>query len=139
MADPRCVFSWTDEYKVNVEVLDQQHRELFDVVNELEQALHVGEGNAITDRILDRLVTYAGLHFAAEESLMKRYDFPGLATHQIQHDMFRSKILVLLERHRAAKPGVAVELLLFLQTWLKTHVLKTDKEYSAFLNARGVR
>jgi hemerythrin len=29
--------------------------------------------------------------------------------------------------------------MLFLHTWLKSHLMKTDKQYSAFLNARGVR
>jgi hemerythrin len=107
-------------------------------VNKLERALRVGEGNAAVDGILDRLMTYAGLHFAAEESLMERHEFPGLSTHRAQHETFRKKMMTLLERHRGAKQGVAVELLLFLQTWLKGHVLKTDKQYTAFLNARGV-
>jgi hemerythrin len=137
MSDTNCVFRWTDIYKVNVAILDQQHQGLFDTVNELERALRVGEGNAAIDGILDRLVTYAGLHFAAEESLMERHDFPGLSTHRI-HEMFRTKMRTLLERQRSAKAGVAVELLLFLQSWLKKHVLRTDKQYSAFLNARGV-
>jgi len=139
MSDTTCVFRWTDIYKVNVAVLDQQHQGLFDTVNEPERALRVGEGNAAIDGILDRLVTYAALHFAAEESLMERHSFPGLSTHRIQREMFRKKMATLLDRHRDAKAGVAVELLLFLQTWLKQHVLKTDKQYTAFLNARGVQ
>ena len=139
MPDTKCIFRWTDECKVNIEVLDQQHRELFDIVNELERALRVGAGNAVTEGLLDRLVTYAGLHFSAEESLMQRYQFPGLPTHRIEHDMFRRQMMGFLEQYRAARPGVAVELLLFLETWLKSHVLKTDKQYSDFLNARGVR
>ena len=139
MSDTKCVFRWTDIYKVNVAVLDQQHQSLFDTVNELERALRVGEGNAVVDGILDRLVTYAGLHFAAEESLMERHSFPGLSTHRIQHEMFRQKMAILLDRHRNAKAGVAVELLLFLRSWLKQHVLSTDKQYPSFLNARGMQ
>ena len=138
MSDTKCVFRWTDLYKVNVAILDQQHQGLFDTVNELERALRVGKGNAVIDGILDRLMTYAGLHFAAEESLMQRHSFPGLPSHRIQHEMFRKKMTILLERQRSAKAGVAVELLLFLQSWLKKHVLRTSKQYSAFLNARGV-
>ena len=139
MSDAKAVFRWTETYKVNVAILDQQHQELFDTVNKLERALRVGEGNAAIDGILDRLVTYTGLHFTAEESLMERHEFPGLSTHRIQHEMFRKKMTTLLGRHRAAKAGVAVELLLFLQSWLKKHVLSMDKQYSAFLNARGVQ
>jgi hemerythrin-like metal-binding protein len=138
MSDTKCVFRWTGTYKVNVGVLDQQHQELFDTVNELERALRVGEGNSVVDELLDKLMTYAGLHFTAEESLMERHKFPGLSTHRVLHEMFRKRMMTFLEKHRAAKPGVSVELLLFLQTWLKTHVLKMDKQYSVFLNARGV-
>ena len=138
MSDTKSVFRWTETYKVNVTILDQQHQELFDIVNKLERALRVGEGNAAIDGILDRLMTYVGLHFAIEESLMERHEFPGLSSHRVQHEMFRKRMMTFLGKHRAAKPGVSVELLLFLQTWLKTHVLKTDKQYTAFLNARGV-
>jgi hemerythrin len=44
-----------------------------------------------------------------------------------------------MEDYRASKPGVPVKLLLFLHSWLKEHLLKTDKLYSAYLNARGVQ
>jgi hemerythrin-like metal-binding protein len=138
MSDVKVVFRWTGTYKVNVALLDQQHQELFDTVNKLEQVLRVGEGNAAIDGILDRLMNYAELHFAAEESLMERHEFPGLSTHRVQHEMFRKRMVTFIEKHRAAKPGVSVELLLFLPTWLKTHVVRRDKQYSAFLNARGV-
>lgn len=107
-------------------------------MNELEQALRVGEGHIAIDKILDRLVTYAGLHFAAEESLMERHRFPGLPTHRMQHEMFRKKLLTFLKKHRTARSGVPVELLLFLHSWFKHHLLKTDKLYSKFLNERGV-
>ena len=108
------VFRWTELYRVNIAVLDEQHQELFDIVNTLERALRVGEGYAAVDGILDRLMTYVGLHFTAEESLMERHDYPGLSTHRTQHEMFRRKMVTFLEKHRAANPGVAVELLLFL-------------------------
>jgi len=38
----------------------------------------------------------------------------------------------------AGRPDIASVVLVFLQTWLRDHILKTDKEYSEFLNARGV-
>jgi len=132
-------FRWTEAYRVNVAVLDEQHQKLFATVNELDQALREGKGSGVLDPVLDKLVDYAVVHFAAEEALMTQHDFPGLSTHRTQHEMFRQKIAVLLEDHKAAKAGVPVELMLFMQAWLKQHVLKADKQYSAFLNARGVR
>ena len=132
-------FRWTEAYSVHVAILDEQHRRLFDTVNDLDRALREGDGNSAIDAILARLVDYAVVHFAAEESLMKQHEFPGLPTHRTQHEMFRQTIAGFLEDHQAGKAGVPVSVLFFMQGWLKQHVLKTDQQYSAFLNARGVR
>ena len=131
-------FRWTEVYKVNIAALDQQHRELFNAVNELDQALRAGEGNAALDAVLRKLSKYAEEHFAAEEALMAKYAFPGLPMHRAQHDNFRRKIAAFLEDQRAERNGVPVSLLFFIRDWLRDHLLKTDKYYAAFLNARGV-
>jgi len=132
-------FRWTEAYSVNIALLDQQHQKLFDTVNELIRALRTGEGNSALDPVPSRLVDYTRVHFAAAEALMEKHDFPGLSTHRTQHEMFRRKITAFLEEHKAAKPGVPVSLMFFVQAWLKQHVQKTDKQYTAFLNARGER
>ena len=132
-------FHWTETYSVNIAVLDQQHQQLIETVNELDQALRKGEGKAALDSVLDKLVEYALVHFAAEESLMQKHDFPGFFTHRTQHEEFRKKLAEYLEAHKAGKPGVPVSLLFFMQEWMKEHLLKTDKLYSTFLNAHGVR
>jgi hemerythrin len=132
-------FRWTEAFSVNIAVLDQQHQQLIETVNELDQALRKGEGKAALDPVLDKLVEYAVVHFAAEESLMEQHNFPGLFTHRTQHEEFRKRLAEYLEAHKAGKPGVPVSLLFFMEGWLKEHLQKTDKLYSAFLNARGVR
>ena len=132
-------FHWTDALSVNIAVFDQQHQQLIDTMNELDQALRKGEGKAALDSVLDKLVEYALVHFAAEESLMQEHDFPGFFTHRTQHEEFRKRLAEYLDAHKAGKPGVPVSLLFFMQEWMKEHVCKTDKLYSAYLNARGVR
>jgi hemerythrin-like metal-binding protein len=132
-------FRWTEAFRVNIAILDQQHQQLIDTINQLDQALRKGEGKAALEPVLDKLVEYALVHFAAEESLMEQHDFPGLSTHRAQHEEFRKRLDEYLKAHKAGKPGVPVSLLFFMKDWLKEHVLKTDKLYSAFLNARGVR
>ena len=92
------------------------------------------------DGVLTRLLDYAKDHFAAEERLMEDHHFPGLLTHQMEHQAFGRNVNRYLEDFRAGKLGASSALLLFLQSWLKQHILlKTDKAYSAFLNERGVR
>lgn len=131
-------FRWTEALSVNIATFDEQHHELIDIMNQLDQALRKGEGKAVLDPVLDKLVEYALVHFAAEESLMEQHEFPGLFMHRAQHEEFRRRLAEYLEAHKAGKPGVPVSLLFFMQEWMKEHLSKTDKLYSAFLNARGV-
>jgi hemerythrin len=131
-------FRWTEKYSVNIAAIDKQHQGFFATINELNEALATGQGASVINPVLQRLVKHARTHFAAEEALMAEYEFPGLSTHRIAHEKFVQTVVKLLEDHRAGKTGVPVSLLLYLQTWLKEHILSTDKAYSRFLNARGV-
>jgi hemerythrin len=132
-------FRWSERYSVNIAELDRQHRGFFAIINELNEALAAGEGATITHSILQRLVEYAHTHFAAEEALMTEHKFPALLTHCSEHDRFTQLVAKFLEDCHAGKTGVPVSLMLFLQTWLREHILVSDKAYSSFLNARGVR
>ena len=132
-------FRWTERYSVNIAALDRQHQALFDTVNELKVALASGHGSVAIDEVLRKLFDYALQHFAVEETLMTEHDFPGLETHRAEHKRFARSIGNFLADYKAGKTGVPVELMVFLQSWLQDHLLKTDKAYSAYLNARGVR
>jgi hemerythrin len=107
-------------------------------MNQLDQALGKGEGTAALDPVLDKLVEYALLYFAADGSHMELHNFPGPFTHRTQPEGFRKRFAEYLEAHKAGRPGVPVSLLFFIQAWMQEHLSKT-KLYSVILNARGVR
>lgn len=131
-------FRWTERYSVNIEALDRQHQGLFATIDELNAALTAGQGATAMEDVLRKLVEYSMTHFATEEALMEWHEFPGLATHRVEHEAFKRNVTKYLEDFRAEKVGAPVSLLLFLQSWLKEHILKSDKAYSSFLNERGV-
>lgn len=132
-------FRWTEAYSVNIGILDEQHRALIDTVAQLREALHCREGNSVLGSVLHDLVDYAGVHFLTEEGLMEQHEFPGLALHRAQHEEFRERVAEFLQAYRAGRQCVAVSLHLYVETWLREHLRKTDMLYSAYLNARGVR
>jgi hemerythrin-like metal-binding protein len=138
MIDTAPVLHWSEIYSVNIAALDRQHQFLFDTINELQDGLVVGHGTEIMHGVLQKLIQYATTHFEAEESLMAQYDFPDLATHRVEHEAFVRNIAKYTEDFRVSKTDVPASLLLFLQSWLKAHILKSDKAYSRFLNERGV-
>lgn len=129
--------AWNETYRVNIALLDQQHHDLVTYLENLKGDLSAGR-EIVVENVLSRLVQYTIHHFADEEDLLERHAFPGLAAHRIEHNALTEKIGLFQEEHMAGKEGVLFSIVLYMEDWLNDHMLKSDKEYSEFLNARGV-
>jgi hemerythrin len=129
---------WDESCSVNIAELDHQHQRLFRTVDELEYAIREGRADSIVDQVLDKVVLHTIEHFATEEALMEEHAFPGLAEHRFEHSVLTQQLTQFDLSHRAGRPNIPSALLDFLQSWLRNHILKSDKQYSDFLNARGV-
>jgi hemerythrin-like metal-binding protein len=129
---------WDQSFSVSIAELDHQHQRLFRTVAELNYAVRTGRGDSIINEVLEKVIQHTISHFAAEELLLQQHGYPGLAAHRYEHQMLAQKLTKFHLSNIAGKPDIPSSLLVFLQTWLRDHILKTDKEYSAFLNARGV-
>jgi len=132
------LFQWNDSYSVKVAALDSQHRKLFDLINELHQAMKARRGRDVAGAVLCRLIDYTVYHFSAEEKLMEQHRFPELATHRAEHKALTDKVLAFKKDFDANTGLLTVELMNFLQQWLVNHIQRVDQRYSAFLNAQGV-
>ena len=62
---------WSDELSVGVEEIDEQHKVLVGLVNEMHEAIHQRHGSEVVQEILAKLADYTRIHFAVEESLMR--------------------------------------------------------------------
>jgi len=131
-------FQWQDSYSVKVLAMDNQHKKLFDLVNELHDAMCSGHGRDVAGDILRRLIDYTVQHFSAEEALLERYRFPGLAAHRAEHKALTSKVHEFKKEFDAGTCDV-IRLAKFLRYWLKDHIQNVDQRYGDFLNGHGVR
>jgi len=118
--------------------MDNQHRKLFELVNQLSQAMDAGRGEDVIGKTLLSLVDYTQYHFLAEEKLMERYKFAGLPTHRGEHNYLTERVQAFKKDFDAGNRDVTSELLAFLQKWLTNHIQVVDQRYSDFLNAQGV-
>jgi hemerythrin len=55
--------TWTDKLSVGVGVIDDDHKKLVGMVNELYDAMQAGHGKEKLGRILDELVKYTNIPF----------------------------------------------------------------------------
>lgn len=132
------LFPWDDSYSVGVRVIDDQHRKLVSLLNDLHDAMRVGKARSILGRIFEDLVAYTKYHFSTEERLMEQHGYDGYAAHKAEHDDLTAKALDLQQRWRAGTLGISIETSEFLRAWLAHHIQGTDKQLGAFLNTKGV-
>ena len=126
-------------YSVGIDSIDQQHKKLLNLINQLQTAVDYSTGEQFEREALDELVDYTKTHFTYEEGLLRDNDFPGFEAHKVQHEKMFEKVREVLseyeEDHETAM-GNAAE---FLKDWLINHINGTDKEYSSYLIERGVK
>jgi len=134
-----ALFVWNDSYSVKVAACDAQHKRLFDIINQLGDAMRTGKGQEVLAKTIGELLTYTRTHFQQEEALMKKANFPQLAPHQAMHRKFIGDVEKLDRDLREGHSANSVQVLDLLRDWLLNHILKVDRTYSECLNAAGIR
>ena len=132
------LLSWTEEFSVEVQSIDRQHQKLFQMLNELHDAMKVGNGTKLAPAILTRLVAYTHEHFATEEALMKHAGYPGLAAHRAEHEKLTQQVAKMAKDLADGNAATTTSLLDFLRNWLRSHILTRDKSYTAHFRAAGI-
>lgn len=131
-------FVWNESYSVKIARMDEQHKKLFSLFDELANAMLSGTVRDTYGQILRGLIEYAKTHFTQEEQLMTQHGYPGYPGHKKLHDEFVKQVNDLQKDFDEGKT-LPVKTSQFLRDWLTNHILKVDQQYSAFLNAKGVR
>lgn len=133
------LLTWTEDMRVNVEVLDEDHKKLFAMINELSDAIAAGHDKKILREILGRLMDYTKTHLAREEEMLAAAGYPGLAAHKHEHERVQQRAQNLRERfEHGATAMLSLELKSFLQNWWLLHIQGTDKKYGPFLNVKRI-
>ncbi|MEW6500643.1 MAG: bacteriohemerythrin [Thermodesulfobacteriota bacterium] len=133
------LLSWKNEYSVNIKEIDDQHKKLVEMINELHDAMVAKKAKEVLGSVLGKLVNYAATHFANEEKLMQANGYPEFAAHKEKHEKMTAKVLSLQKDWQAGKATLGIEVSQFLRDWLDKHILGTDKNYGPFLNSKGIK
>lgn len=132
------IMTWNEALSVHIESLDDQHRQLVGLINELHDAMKQGQGRQIVGSIIDRLAAYTQQHFTAEELLFEQHDYPAKAGHKREHNTFIENVADFRNKFNKGHLMLSMEVMTFLKEWLVNHIQVSDKKYSPFLNAKGL-
>ena len=128
-----------DDLYLGIDVIDDEHRELLDVINRLVAASCAGSDARFVDNIAFELIAGIQAHFRSEEGQMAAWSYDGLARHKAAHaELFDSLETLLLANRFTTGSNLADALVGFLQAWLGDHILGDDKRLADFLKARGI-
>lgn len=120
---------WKDKYRLGVAQIDQQHRALFDMTEELVRAVKQGAAAADYEKALGFLQAYVVEHFRDEEAYMASLQCKDLAAHRAEHQDFTKKVedygRRLKENGFDAK--TMKDLAGTVTAWLIYHVVGTDQ------------
>ncbi len=129
---------WTEDLSVGSEEIDNQHKELFNRINQLLDACNKGEGKEIAYKMFNFLEDYIVIHFTAEENLQKRYNYPDYETHKSLHLKFIKDFSALKKRFEAEGPTLPIVLQInrIVVDWLINHIKKVDKALGEFIKTK---
>ena len=118
---------WTEDLAVGSKEIDDQHRELFRMINQMLEACNQGKGKAVLDEILGFLENYVVTHFGTEERLMQQYNYPD--------EQFIKSFMELKKEMATTGPGTHIVIMTnrTVVGWLNSHIRNVDKLLGAFL------
>lgn len=133
-----AIMIWNESYSVGVRELDEQHKSLIHMINEMHYAMNNDKGQEAISLIVEQMFHYMEVHFSTEEGYMQQHAYPAYAAHQKQHEEFRAKARDLRERVSTGEFILSFEIVQFLSDWLQKHIMVTDMKYTSLFSEKGL-
>ena len=84
-------------------------------------------------------VDYVKFHFAEEEKLMNKINYPEIEEHRVLHGKLTSHVVAILLRLKSEQEVSIYELRSFLKDWWNEHIGEEDRKIGRYLSSRGVK
>ncbi len=134
-----ALITWTEDFSVGVVEIDNQHKKLVNMINELHHAMAEGKGNMNVGDIINRLVDYSVYHFKTEEKYFDKFNYPETEAHKKIHSDFVKKVSIFKGEFDNNEVMLTIDVLNFLSNWLREHILGEDMDYSDFFIENGLK
>jgi len=129
---------WTDDLATKIDTIDNQHKMLFEILNELLDSCKQGKGFEVVKKVVFFLDDYVKNHFSTEERYMKMYSYPNFISHKGQHELFIKRAAELKEQFLKEGPTLSFTMVISnsVVNWLSNHIRKVDAEMAKFLKSQ---
>ncbi len=130
-------FTWNPSLETGNQIIDSQHKELIKAVNDLLDACQQGQAADKAGKTLDFLISYTKRHFADEEALQNRSNYPDRHNHRKLHESLLKTVADLAAEMKKSGPTPVLvnKLVRNVGDWLVNHIKKEDAKVSAHINS----
>ena len=134
---------WKEQYRLGMEEVDRQHKELFERLSSFISTVRSDEmewEEKIPEikKTLNFMQDYVVEHFDSEEEFQQEIGYPEHEEHHEIHEQFKGKIEEFADRFE--EEGYEEELVQEfsgkLMTWLIKHVTGDDQKISEYLESK---
>jgi hemerythrin len=124
---------------VGVEFIDNQHKEMFNRINQVLEAVRKKDSPEVAVPTLDFLAAYVVEHFGAEQEQMLKHKYPAANTHLEQHEFYALKVAEFRVKLREEGPSdqLLIEMKKLLAEWFSNHIDKADRSLGRFLKLKA--
>jgi hemerythrin len=130
-----ALIEWSEKFSVGIPLIDEQHKELIRLTNELYQGCLTGDDAArvFFFKAIRGALDYVNYHFSAEEKLLENAKYPDLAQHRKQHEDFVRRMVGDVQSFQEGRKFVPNNFVRYLKDWILSHIAIMDTQYAKYI------
>lgn len=134
---------WKEKYRIGVELIDEQHKELFGRISDFVQV--VQDKNSSWDDKVSKvketmyfMKDYVVFHFDDEEAYQEKINYPDIENHKKMHADFKAGVFNYVNRLETEgySEELAQEFGAKVMAWLIMHVAAADQKIGDYVKSQ---
>jgi hemerythrin len=128
-------YTWSTNLETGHAMIDTQHKQLIQAINDLLDACSKGKGRDELKKVMDFLLQYTIKHFGDEEKLQQASGYPDYPNHKKLHQNFTQDVKDLAKEldEKGSSIVMVGKVNHVLGDWLIRHIQREDTKVAKYL------
>lgn len=129
-----ALIEWRDEFKIGIEEVDFEHRELIELINELYGEIKMEDSTVAVMYCLEEIYAKISAHFALEEKVMRDLKYDLYEDHKEDHERLLDSIRDIMDEYMDDPTLDEEKFSDRLNDWFVQHFSTKDARLHKFLH-----
>lgn len=120
------LLEWQEAFSVGIASVDYEHKELINLINELDRQASAGCSHDEVIAALGEVYAHISAHFALEEKFMRDSSYPHYPEHKANHEALLDQLRDIMDRVETDGSYDRERLSRELDSWFSEHFRTHD-------------